>query len=69
MKTKKELKVVEVNLEETRKKLSDFIKAFDTASKLMPNVIDTEIKPFGNSSHIILPKEYAGKKAKVIIKK
>ncbi|HLC57203.1 MAG TPA: DUF2080 family transposase-associated protein [Candidatus Nanoarchaeia archaeon] len=30
-------------------------------------VIEKEIKPFGNASHIILPKEYENKKAKVII--
>ena len=32
-------------------------------------VLDREIKPFGNASHIILPEKYKGKKAKVIIKK
>ena len=32
-------------------------------------ILDREIKPFGNASHIILPKEYSNKKAKVIIKK
>ena len=32
-------------------------------------ILDREIKPFGNASHIILPKEFANKKAKVIIKK
>jgi len=32
-------------------------------------ILEKEIKPFGNASHIILPKEFANKKAKVIIKK
>lgn len=32
-------------------------------------VLEKEIKTFGNASHIILPKEYADKKAIVIIKK
>ena len=35
---------------------------------IIPNVVETEVKPFGNSSHIILPKEHEGKKATVIIK-
>ena len=32
-------------------------------------ILEREIKPFGNASHIILPKEFANKIAKVIIKK
>lgn len=32
-------------------------------------VIEREIKPFGNASHIILPKEFEKKKAIIIIKK
>ena len=32
-------------------------------------LLERDIKPFGNASHIILPKEFANKKAKVIIKK
>lgn len=32
-------------------------------------VIEREVKPFGNASHIILPQKHKGKKAKVIIKK
>ena len=37
---------------------------------LLPESIsERKIKPFGNASHIILPKEHAGKKATVIIKR
>ncbi len=32
-------------------------------------VLDREIKPFGNASHIILPEKYRGKKAKIVISK
>lgn len=32
-------------------------------------VIEREVKPFGNASHIILPKKHKNKKATIIIKK
>lgn len=32
-------------------------------------VIEREVKPFGNASHIILPQKHKGKKATIIIKK
>jgi len=39
-------------------------------TKILPEAIkDAEIKRFGNASHIILPKNYSGKRATVIIKK
>lgn len=42
----------------------------DIMNMLLPEaIIESEVKDFGNSSHIILPKEYAKKKAVVIIKK
>ena len=60
-------KEIKVNLEQLQK---DVKKAYETMKKLLPESIkDTEIKKFGNASHIILPKEYAGKKATVIVKK
>lgn len=38
--------------------------------KVLPEAINNkEIKSFGNASHITLPKEYAGKKATIIIKR
>jgi putative transposon-encoded protein len=33
------------------------------------DIIEKEVKPFGNASHIILPKEYKSRKAKVIIRR
>ena len=37
--------------------------------KVVPeSVFEKEVKPFGNASHIILPKEYADKRATVIIR-
>lgn len=60
--SKKELKV---NLEQLQK---DVKQVYDSMKKLVPETItNREIKPFGNASHIILPKEYANKKATVII--
>lgn len=60
-------KEIRVNLEMLQK---DVKRAYDTMKNVLPEAItDREIKPFGNASHIILPKKYAGKKAIVIIKK
>ena len=60
-------KEIRVNLE----KLQEDIKnAYKTMRRILPDAVtDKEIKPFGNASHITLPKEYSGKKAIVIIKK
>lgn len=38
-------------------------------SQVPEEILEKEISEFGNSSHIILPKEYAKKKAIVIIRK
>jgi len=60
-------KEIKVNLEKLHE---DVKRAYGTMKKILPESIsDREIKPFGNASHIILPKEYAHKKATVIIKK
>ena len=49
---------------------SDVKQAYESMKKLIPeSVTEREIKPFGNAAHIILPKEYAYKMAKVIVKK
>lgn len=56
-----------INLERLRK---DVKNAYETMTKVLPEAIkDAEVKRFGNASHIILPKEYAGKRATVIVKK
>lgn len=73
-KPKKKVKRVELNSKELRvnlEKLREDVKnAYYTMKKLIPEAIkDIEVKPFGNASHIILPKEYSGKRATVIIKK
>jgi len=59
-------KELRINLE----KLQEDVKnAYVTMRKLLPeSVSEREIKPFGNASHIILPKEHANKKATVIIR-
>ena len=60
-------KEIKVNLERLQE---DVKRAYNSMKKILPESIsDREIKPFGNASHIILPKEYAYKKATVIIKK
>lgn len=60
-------KEIKVDLEKLQ---SDVMKAYESMKKILPeSITEREIKPFGNASHIILPKEYAYKKAKVIIRK
>ena len=58
-------KELRINLEKLRKDVKD---AYETMTKILPQAVkDAEIKRFGNASHIILPKEYAGKRAIVIV--
>jgi putative transposon-encoded protein len=73
MKNKKDRRIqitskeIRVNLEKLQQ---DVKRAYESMKKVLPESIkNTEIKTFGNASHIILPKEYAGKKAMVIITK
>ncbi len=60
---------------QNKKELNELIKKITEINKIMgvlnipKEVLEKEIKPFGNASHIILPKEYKSKKAKVIIKR
>ena len=62
--SKKELKV---NLEQLQK---DVTKAYDSMRMMIPHAAkNVKIKKFGNASHIILPKEFAGKRAVVFIKR
>jgi putative transposon-encoded protein len=72
--SRKKTKRIELNSKELRinlEKLKHDVKdAYETMTKILPESIkDAEIKRFGNASHIILPKEYAGKRATVIVKK
>jgi len=73
MAKKKENKRIELNSKELRINLEklreDLKKVYGTMKKIIPeSVTDKEIKIFGNASHIILPKKYAGKKATIIIR-
>ena len=73
-KTNKGKKRIELNSKELRVNLEqlqkDVAKAYDSMKKLVPDAIkNAEVKPFGGSSHIILPKEFAGKKAVVFVKR
>ena len=71
---KKKVKRVEINSKEFKVNLEqlqkDVSRAYDSMKKMVPHAVkNVEVKPFGNASHIILPKEFAGKKAVVFIKK
>lgn len=65
---------MDVGLRE-KKKINELIKSMIIINNAMKalnipeEIVEKEIKPFGNASHIILPKEFASKKAKVIIKR
>jgi putative transposon-encoded protein len=73
--TKKSTRIVEYpqeQIEENLELLSKSIKSIEEIMKILnvpQQILERPITEFGNSSHIILPKEYAGKTAKVIIKK
>ncbi len=58
-------------IQENLKRLTQGLEQVRKAMKeldLPEDILEKEIKPFGNASHIILPKEYANNKAKIIIK-
>ena len=60
-------KEFKVNLEQLQK---DVARAYDSMKKLVPHSLkNLEVKRFGNAAHIIVPKEFVGKKAAVFIKK
>ena len=74
MKTKKEIKRIELTPKQVQANIDKLTKGvmetYNIMQTLIPQVIiQKEIKNFGNASHIILPKEYAKKKAIIIIKK
>jgi putative transposon-encoded protein len=57
-------------VEKIVKKLNEGLNSIRKAMKeleIPEQVLEKDIKPFGNASHIILPKEYSNNKAKVII--
>ena len=71
---KKSAKRIEINSKELRVNLEqlqkDVSRAYASMKKMVPHAVkNVEVKRFGNASHIILPKEFAGKKASVFIKK
>lgn len=65
---------MELNSKE-KKKIDELVKSLIIINSAMKSlnvpeeIIEKEIKPFGNASHIILPKEYKSRKAKIIIKR
>ena len=64
---------MELNKKE-KDQINELVKGIIAIKKSMRNlgipegILEKEVKPFGNASHIILPKEYTSKKAKIIIK-
>lgn len=72
METKKEMNRVELTPEQVKQnigKVLNNLQQVEDVVKLLPNVVEKEITEFGNSAHIVMPKEHAKKKAIVIIKK
>jgi len=63
----------ELNKKE-KDQISELVKCIIAIKKSMrtlgipEEILEKEVKPFGNASHIILPKEYTNKKARIIIK-
>lgn len=73
-KEKKVEKRIELNSKEFRINLAklqqDVKKAYDGVKKVLPEAIkEIKVTKFGNAGHIIVPKEYVGKKATIIVKK
>jgi putative transposon-encoded protein len=60
---------------QNKRGLDELAKRITEINKIMgmlnvpEEIIEKEIKPFGNASHIILPKKYKSRKVKVIIKR
>lgn len=74
MVSKKKDKRITLNSKEMKinlKKLQEDVKtAYGTMKKILPEkIIEKQITKFGNSAHIVVPKEYAKRKAIIIIKK
>ncbi|MFH1787338.1 MAG: DUF2080 family transposase-associated protein [archaeon] len=60
-------KELRVNLEQLQK---DVKKAYESMKKVIPEAIkNCDVKKFGNAAHVVLPKEYIGKKVTVLVKK
>lgn len=55
------------------KKIEQLIKSIKKINEIMASlkipeqILERKIKPFGNASHIILPRKYKGKEATVIL--
>lgn len=66
------MEIKEISKRENEK-INELIRSIISINNLMKSlnipkeVLEKEIKPFGNASHIILPKEYTSKKARIII--
>lgn len=56
-----------INLERLQRDVKD---AYSSMKKILPEAIkELKVTKFGNAGHIILPKEYVGKSATVIVRK
>ena len=64
-----------VKKEDSLKKINQLIREIKIINGLLKElnipekILEKQIKLFGNASHVILPKKYANKKAKIIIKR
>ena len=73
-KSKKQEKRIELSSKEFKINLAklqqDVKRAYDGVKKVLPEAIkEIKVTKFGNAGHIIVPKEYVGKKATVLVKK
>jgi len=64
MKKEKEAKKIE-RIKTCLRTIEETMKELNSTDQ----VVEKEIKPFGNSSHMILPRKFKNKKASIIIKK
>ena len=61
------------NKKEIKKKFNLIVENISSVNKtieslgIIPDVVDKKVKAFGNGCHVVLPKEFLNKKARVVI--
>ena len=61
-----EKKIMEKKIDSLAKDLSRIKKTMESIGGVK-KIIKKDVKPFGNGCHVVLPKEFLNKKARVII--
>lgn len=70
IKNKKRIEEKEMMMAKKIKELIKLIKKINeimASLKIPEEILERKVKPFGNASHIILPRKYKGKEATTII--